>query len=369
VRISNDTIGAIGEHCAKKHLVASGFALVQFGKALAQKLPRGIRTLNLPSLPDYGIGRSFGNFPSNPVEFGNPWVDSDVPAWADLPKVEILRYAHRCRCERAVCAIRDERPAMAPCAQLQRLLDKDWLTSITPFNPLYDEWKVHGKDVIPRGFELVNICLSRVNRLSLREYRNDVTKAASSFILSNMLVTDYIERKKWQLDEERGDIGARLPHDGMKIADVWQKQGEAAADALRVENREAMKKDPYWKQDMTHPGRYDFVGYKASRHYAIEVKVNTSQPSYWQCIRLGLLERLGHPTMNVRVTLTKEQLASFMAGNEVDPENINIESPVKVGDAPVPTIEEMQAVLNYQAKHERHQAQVPLELRDRLGYD
>ena len=367
-KISAEKIGDLGEVLARDYLQSSGFELVQFGKAISHE-NRIVKTMDgLPLLPDYSIGSSFGQFSFSPEIIGNPWQDSDIPAWADLSKEEIAEFAVQCSMRKS-CGIRDNKRSDAPCACIDKFLDRDWLTSIEPHNPRSVRVSVNGVPLVLKGHNIIEICLQRINGLLISKYKDNV-RSISSFVAANIVTTEYIKRKEWRDSELHGGLGDNLPHSGSAITDALRSGRPAEAERLKEENRVAMKKKPRYKSAIGHPGRYDFVGYKNSDHYAIEVKVNSSVLSHWQNIRLGILKMLGVKTLLLHVKIENFQLLETGSSKLLIPPVFTEIYDPQLENSGIPSVLDIQEVLNFRAKHERAMdLRLSEDMREKLGYE
>jgi hypothetical protein len=366
-KLTTEKIGAIGESIAQQHLEATGFSLVRFGKANSREIRVYKTQSRLPLLPDYSIGCSYGDFNTKPECINTLQVDCDIPRWADLPYDEVRDFAQQC-CTRKSCIIRDQDPPLAAYACNPQFLGKKPLKSETVSKTTADGLVVDGIMVVCPGNSPVGVCVDRMNRVAIAKYKNNV-RSIRSFIIANVITTDYINRKAWKDDELFGGLGDNLPHDGFKIADAWQKRGPAAAEKLKEENRLVMEKKTNYARTISHPGRYDFVGFKDSHLHAIEVKVNSSTLSYWQCIRLGILKTLGFRILLVHIDIEENQLDNAMKQLPFAPTLINHIYDPPLGNCAIPAIEEIESVLNYRATHERARDQLPENIREMFFYD
>ena len=366
-KLSTEKIGAIGESIAQQHLEMTGFSLVRFGKANSKEIRAYKTQSRLPLLPDYSIGCSYGDFKATPECINSPQSVCDIPRWADLPYEEVREFTQQC-CTRKSCIIRDQDPPLATYACNPQFLGQKPLKSNTASEATTDGLFVDGIMVVRPGTSPVGVCVGRINKLAIAKYRNNI-RSIKSFIIANVITTDYINRKAWQDDELFGGLGQNLPHDGFKIADVWQNLGAAAADKLREENRLVMEKKKHFDRDISHPGRFDFVGIKDSHLCAIEVKVNSSTLSYWQCIRLGILKMLGFKTLLIHITLDDVQLDNAMKQLPFPPPQVSYIYDPPLGNCAIPAVEEIESVLNYRATHERARDKLPENTREIFFYD
>ncbi|MDD2722467.1 MAG: hypothetical protein PHH59_00405 [Methylovulum sp.] len=165
------------------------------------------------------------------------------------------------------------------------------------------------------------------------------------FLIVNLLVNEYIQRYWWHFSEKNP-----LPHDWLKITQAQKKHGNQAAERLKNENREALKKFP---GSGAHPGRYDFIGFKSGEYYAIEVKVNKSKLNYWQVIRLSLLQRYGCNIIVINICISKAQLLLAIAGKEPLIESIKLNAELRNSKIELPSDEEFIKILNYLMPHEK----------------
>ncbi|QIL89668.1 hypothetical protein GNX18_07805 [Microbulbifer sp. SH-1] len=170
------------------------------------------------------------------------------------------------------------------------------------------------------------------------------------FLFINFAVNEYIQRCWWYYNENNS-----LPHDGIKIRDL-QKLGKIdEAERLKDENRAALNKFP---GQGSHPGRYDFICFKAGQYLAVEVKVNNSRLSYWQSIRLGLIKKFGGNAYIIKIKLSKEDL-SLCSKNKI----CNCSSlemlPVDLDKIDsLPSDEEFLKIVRFSARHEAFQQQL-----------
>jgi len=341
-KIKPEIIGDIGEYIAENYLVSQGFDLVQFGKSKSRKENTIHKKSNLPILPDFGIGYSFGDFRifSN-LDFDLSWRDPKIPKWADFPYESIKELATRCR-KYMKCTMRDKSNNSAPCANINRILDKNWLSRIYPYNPDYNFYTDDMKPIKLKGYNLITCCLKNFSNIILSDYRNSLP-SKDNFLLANMQILDYIQRCWWKHSEQNP-----LPHDYAKIISIEKTEGIKAAENLKNENRIALKKFPN-----SHPGRYDFIGFKKNKYYAIEVKVNSSQLSYWQTVRLGLLKKFGHEIMIVRIKMSQKQINDAATGEEPKFNKIILDNNINSLKVPIPKNEDFLSTIQFVARHER----------------
>lgn len=108
------------------------------------------------------------------------------------------------------------------------------------------------------------------------------------------------------------------------------------------ENRKAMHRFPGHEG---HPGRYDFIGFKDDEYAAIEVKSNSSRLSYWQEVRLCLLEYFGVKTILVQVDFDDYDIKSHSISLLKIPESKIM----------IPEISEIVSVIGHKPMSERLQ--------------
>lgn len=161
-----------------------------------------------------------------------------------------------------------------------------------------------------------------------------------SFAYANMAIHFYI-LNLWQKHVTENP----LPFSGNEIVDLISKGEIEKAGEMKEDNRREMKKFP-----PGHPGRYDFIGINYKTPWAVEVKVNSSKLSHWQKLRFSLLDKLGHKTKLVVVSLDKEKSNELIKGRVKDPGISGIEEYDNLffKDFPIPTDEEISEVLRYQ---------------------
>lgn len=291
-------IGLIGEKIAIKYLIENDFKILLFGKEMAK---RG-NIKNIATVPDSIVGYSYGNF--NPFSRGElrlEWEASNIPNWADLDYGEIKKCARACK-NNTKCSIRDADPKSAPCHNINEFLDQKWLSSITPASSIRVPTK-QGNLQKPKGHYVVSECLRLITKIALSKHFNNFHKERS-FILDNMLISRYIQNY-WSIWLTKNP----LPYGGSAI----RQQDTDIAEKFKEKNRNHLKSFPGYG---SHPGRYDFIGWKNGELYAIEIKVNQSDLSYWQKIRLGLLQRYGHHINVIQIRATPDELRSF-SNNEI----------------------------------------------------
>lgn len=342
-------IGEIGEFVAQHYLQRNGYEVVQFGKAMSRSRKKQIfKTCNLPLVPDFGIGYAFGDFsPANSFEPYTGWIDSEYPAWADFKYQDIQELAKECR-NHSVCEMRDTKPQSAPCFKVEKILDKEWLLSITPYNSQFTDYDDNGNEIKHKGHKLVFMCLENFTSILINRNKQ-APPYGKDFLLVNMLVTEYIKRCYMEHHDKN-----KPPHNCREIVDVQKKYGADAALKMKNENdlvlSQALEKFPGYAH---FPGRYDFIGYKNDDLFAIEVKVNSSSINYWQIVRLALLKRFGCKIMTLRITMTAEQLQNASVGGDPEFENITIGNDVDVSGVNLPSDAEFIKTLNYVADHEK----------------
>lgn len=352
-KLTPTIIGEIGEFVAQQYLNQNGYELVQFGKAMYRsKKKQPFKTCNLPIVPDFGIGYAYGDFryASNSLEIQTEWIDSHYPAWSDFEYKDIQLLAKECR-ECSVCEMREKKPSSAPCFKVDRILDKDWLSSITPYNSEFTLYDSKSKEIKLKGHKLVYQCLEKFTQIVLDKNRSTVPYG-ENFLLINMIVSDYIERCWWKHLDKINKIKA--PHDEGEIKLVEKKYGRHEADKLRNENQKStMKLHKEFPGYGFHPGRYDFIGHKDGELFAIEVKVNSSNTNYWQIVRLALLKRFGCNIMTLRIIMSQEHLQNAFKGEDSEFESITIDDDIDTSTVDLPTESEFLETLNYVADHEK----------------
>jgi len=332
MRIKSEVIGEIGEGLAVDHLIGLGFQLVRFDKAMIRRSPK---LSSLPTVPDYGVGYSYGRFGMDCYSnLRGEWGDSAIPTWADVSLDKIKRCAKQCRAG-SECGIRDRNPKTAPCSKIDSFLSKNWLTSITP--------ECHGRLIIDNGEQLKRTgtviageCLRRFQAMIRNEYKSQYLNDRD-FILFNQLISEYIQIA-WA---EWSRINT-LPHSGQEIRELSQQPGsEELVEKLKQENRIALKKLP-----SGHPGRYDLIGSRSSCLYAIEVKTNTSKLNYWQALRFALLQQFGYKTILIKVTIPTDALQEAVAGAEQFSNTIKvIDNPAIDSSVETPSIDQFNRLL------------------------
>lgn len=307
-KVTAKQIGEIGEYVAYHYLKLKGFDLVGFGKEMHKRSKSKHNLSNIPTVPDISVAYSFGKFG---VSFSSPtldWYDSLIPGWADLHESEIKKLAIECK-NCSICPIKESLPDQAPCANIGSFLDKDWLTGELPGESIST---TEGEVTLKRHHRF-DYCQRWLTRILLSQNR-DVPPYGKSFLLINMLVSDYIRRLWW----EHCDTD-----DSNKF------------------------------QGKSHPGRYDFIGFKEGKHFAIEVKVNSSKLNYWQKVRLNLMRRYGCEVFVLKVSISKEQLQEAARGLEPQYQEIRIEHDLDSKSVPLPSDKEFMRVINYVSKNEQ----------------
>lgn len=335
--LSPYVIGDIGEYVAKKYLLKNGFELVRFDSGIRKE--DGCETYNardLRIISDF-LGHSFGCFSLKEIE----WQESLLPRWIDFDYDLIRELAAECK-RVPMCKMRDAKPEAAPCANVERILDKEWLTDIEPSNPLFSS---DGSGRILKGYNLVGICLRRFTDILLNRNRSTLP-VGKHFLLVHMLVSEYIQRFWWQFPEtnkehscSRAEVRAQL------------KIEKPIVEVLKGQSKEYLKKFP---GGGSHPGRYDFIGHIDGKLYALEVKVNTSKLNYWQTVRLALMARYGCNVGVVRVNIEKEQLEKASKGQDFHFTSVCIDSAIDASKVELPTDDEFLEVINFVAKHEKN---------------
>lgn len=82
-----------------------------------------------------------------------------------------------------------------------------------------------------------------------------------------------------------------------------------------------------------HPGRFDMLGFRDNKYCVIEVKTNSGKLSFWQKVRLGLLQELGINIMVIYVSISKEKIEAILNGETPSYDDIRIEkNGQEVGD-------------------------------------
>lgn len=135
-----------------------------------------------------------------------------------------------------------------------------------------------------------------------------------------------------------------LPYSGPVIFEAMKEGRVEEAERMKDANRASMKKSSFPKG---HPGRFDFVCIKDGVYFATEVKVNSSKLSYWQKLRLTMLQYFGVPSLLVKVSVNKEDFLKVYSGKdgEVSSSDIKVEkSPVFKG-VEMPLLEDVKRVL------------------------
>jgi hypothetical protein len=335
--LSPYAIGDIGEYVAKKYLFENGFELVRFDPGLRKEV--GCEKFNAHDLPiaRYFLGHSFGCFSLQEAE----WQESLLPKWIDFDYDLIRELAAECnRVPR--CKMRDAKPGSAPCANIEKILDKEWLTNIEPSNPLFSS---DDSGEVLKGYNLVEICLARFTDILL-EHNKNVLPFGKHFLLVHMLVSEYIQRYWWQFCEEN-----ESPRNSLDEVRAQMKLGKTLAEVLKGQSKEPLKKV---QGSGSHPGRYDFIGYKNGKLYALEVKTNTGDLNYWQTVRLALMARYGCNVGVVRVNIEDEQLEVAAKGHDFHFSSVCIDSAIDASKVELPTDDEFLKVINYVAKHEKN---------------
>ena len=300
------TIGDIGECIAKNIFRDLGYDIVGFGKAMHKTKQFDYLSYPVNVVPDSSIGYSYGYFPFHiDSEYAYEWRDSEYPHWSDLPYIKIIDLAKKCKKNFNKCPIKANTPNHAPCQCVDKILDKCWLTTISPYNPSVDV-VVDGVYVKPSGYQIIQWCLKRFVRILIEENKSTLPYG-KSFMLINILISVFFE-KTWRnyIDNNK------LPHSPDAIRLAKKKHGKNEEERLKNENRDALKS---FSPGDDFPGRYDFIGYKDDNIYAIEVKVNSSELSHWQYIRLSLLKRFGCNILIINLSLTEEEINRAINGD------------------------------------------------------
>ncbi|WP_227369474.1 hypothetical protein [Halomonas sp. M20] len=329
-------IGDIGEYIAQKHLEAEGYELVRFGCSSSSKeIMHKVTTI--PNIPDQGIGYSWGLFGFNyGCGLQTEWIDPVAPRWADHPQQLIKNLAIECR-DCSSCAMRDNLPDQAPCANIQAFLEKDWLDSIEPYNPFFHAtYDNNGLEIKLKGHRLVTHCLDHFTDMLLGKHKQ-VAPYGKDFILTNMLISDYVMacwRKHMKTEA--------LPYPGDEIMKARARKDTESEERMKQANRTAMKKFP-----AGHPGRYDFIGNKNGECIAFEIKVNSSKPSYWQKVRLGLLQKYGHKAKVIYIKMNKAQIGLATKGTEPECDRLEVTDKIDTSNVHIPSDAEFVEMLNF----------------------
>lgn len=337
-KLSPYVIGDIGEYVAKKYLFEKGFELVRFDVGIRRDMGcEHYNAIDISKINECFLGHSFGCFSLQEAE----WQESLLPKWIDFEYALIRELAAECnRVPR--CKMRDAKPDSAPCANIAKILDKEWLTNIEPSNPLFSS---DGSGKILKGYNLVGICLRRFTDILLSRNRSNLP-VGKHFLLVNMLVSEYIQRVWWQFLETNED-----PTYSPDKVRAQLKLGKSLAEVLKGQSKEYLKKFP---GRGSHPGRYDFIGHKDEDLYALEVKVNSGELNYWQTVRLALMARYGCNVGVVRVNIKNEELEAAAKGHDFHFTSVCIDSAIDTSKVELPTDDEFLEVINYVAKHEKN---------------
>ncbi|QTP59567.1 VRR-NUC domain-containing protein [Billgrantia antri] len=180
------------------------------------------------------------------------------------------------------------------------------------------------KYLVETGYELFAFGVSR--DYASRKKLEATDETAEAFLKINQKISDYIQQC-WT-DYNKQDP---LPYPGPVVFEMMKKDRKEA-ERMKDANRKALKKT----FPAGHPGRYDFIGLKNGQYEAIEIKVNTSRLSYWQKVRLGLLQKHGYPVKVVRVKISKEQQEKILVGEESAHTSIDITETVDTKDVHIP---------------------------------
>lgn len=311
-KLSAKLIGSIGESIAIKFLQGEGYELAVFGRD-EYKDKSAIKEL-LPHLHRYWIGSSRANLAALQFSSDNTWIEGPNPSWADLTDDEITLLAEACRSS-SICRMRDCDKKSAPCASPSKLFDRENLSKRYPKGvPVRS---LNGVELKRSAMHFAYQCSARFSELLVADWEGDIVPRGK-FMRDNELVSGYIQKV-----HERYSIATPLPYSGEDIRKAGMNT--PAAEALKEINREAMRARA---KDFPegHPGRFDFVGMRSGELIAIEVKVNSSVPSYWQSLRLSLLNAMGHKTMLLKISATPDALKAFADSENMDGIKLDIQN-------------------------------------------
>ncbi len=198
----------------------------------------------------------------------------------------------------------------------------------------------YGSDLVEpsdRGFE--NFSQEVVNKIHYDCRKDDFEEILlnSDFNYLNSVIHQYIINLWAEHCKHE-----RLPYDGREIITAMREGLLEEAERMKDANRAALKKNKF---PNGHPGRFDFIGLKDNKYYAIEVKVNGSIPSYWQKLRLLVLKHYGIPTMVVKVLVEKNKFDDIFLGDEVECKSIEVEDDPSFNNISIPSSEEIKSML------------------------
>lgn len=305
-KLTQKLIGAIGEEAAKINLINEGYELVEYGREVKKvRLPKA---KEIPRVHNYWVGSATANLSEMQKNSDNSWIRGELPPWADLLTSEVSTLAQTCK-RQSICGMRDTNQDQAPCANTDNLFSEANLSGRYPEG--ISNIKHDGESGEMNACSVAFHCSRRFNALLSIDNAGTVIPRGG-FMRDNALVQGYMDRVLSRHNEENA-----LPYSGDDIRKAGLNTPEA--EKFKEANREAIrtrKRDKSFPEG--HPGRYDFIGHKDDKHVAIEVKVNSSELSYWQMLRLKLLNNLGHRTMLVRVFADKPELENYAMSGSID---------------------------------------------------
>lgn len=305
-KLTAKLIGAIGEEAAKIKLIDEGYELVEYGREMQKiRLPNATE---ISRIHNYWVGSATANLSEMQKRSDNNWIIGNLPPWADLSSSEISTLAQKCK-QQSICGMRDANPDQAPCSNSDNLFSKANLSGLYPEG--ISNIKHQDESGEMNACSVAFHCSRRFNTLLSLDSAGKVIPRGG-FMRDNALIQGYMDRVSTRHNKQNP-----LPYSGDDIRKAGLNTPEA--EKLKDANREVIRARNSNKSFPDgHPGRYDFIGYKDGKHVAIEVKVNSSNLSYWQMLRFKLLNKLGHETMLVRVFAGKAELENYADNGSID---------------------------------------------------
>ncbi len=284
MKVSNRIIGELGEYIAYNYLLSRGFKMLSYGKGMMRSNRGKYKKINLPSLPDVGVGYSRGLFGTNilfknKIITPNKVIESDIPKEFDYNDDDISKLANICK-NRLPCDMYLNDPLSAPCYILSDIFKPSRLENIEPFCSLRYVDNNH-VEIKPKGFHLVTQCQKRMTEIGIRRISNRIFKNTPHFIRDNQRISRYIDN-------------------------YWYDYYHNTLEP--IEHNKVKFKELLGLFPNGHPGRFDFIGLHSGTYYAIEVKTNDARLNGWQKIRMGLLKSFGHRCLIVHVYINENQI-------------------------------------------------------------